>query len=73
MKYGLEDIKKLLSSSKHKYKEDSWFFPNDLIPHSQKLKYACKKLAENGKIERRDDYGRWGYMYRLKTEADKFN
>jgi len=75
MKYNLEDIKIMLKKSNYKYKESDWFFPNDLSPFNNKFKYACKKLAEKGLLERGGDAHRGGYDYRinqkLKEELDQ--
>lgn len=67
----LEAIKRLLALPRwnYSYKPNEWFFPSDLIPHSAKLKAQCKKLYENGLLERRGDgCNRWGYSYRVKAE-----
>ena len=66
MKYDIESIKNLIKISDYSFHSD-WFFPCDLIPHSNLLKYSCKKLYEQGKLERqRDNIDRWGYQYRIK-------
>lgn len=68
MKYGLEDIKRLLQNSKYYKTENDWFFPSDLISHSNALKYTCNKLFEQGILERQGCVGdRWGYFYRIRT------
>ncbi len=67
MKFNLDDIKRLLKISKH-YNLDDEFFPSDLIPHSPALKYACKKLHEQGLLERSSDCGRWGYTYKIRKD-----
>jgi len=71
MKYELDDIKRLLVTPRWniKHKVDDWFFPSDLIPFSTALKYSCKKLWQQGKLERSESCGRWGYDYRIKPEA----
>lgn len=61
----IENISTLIEKSKYDF-PDGWFFPSDLIPHSAKLKYACKKLTEKGLMEKRGDSSdRWGYAYRI--------
>ena len=66
MKYNLEDIKTMLKKSNYKYEEYDWFFPSDLSPFNNKFKYACKKLAEEGLLERGGDaHNKWGYYYRI--------
>ena len=66
MKYDIESIKNLIKISDYSFYSD-WFFPSDLIPHSNSFKYSCKKLYEQGKLERQgDSIDRWGYQYRIK-------
>ena len=71
MKYSLDDIKDMIKRSRYYTNPDSWFFPSDLIPHSTALKYSCKKLQEQGLLERRESCGRWGWQYRVSSEAEK--
>lgn len=66
-KKELENIKRLLAIPRWNYsfEQNDWFFPSDLLPHSTRIKYVCKKLYEVGLLERTDGYGRWGYRYRV--------
>jgi len=67
MKFDIESIKNLITNSKYNYDLKDWFFPSDLIPHSSQLKYSCKKLHKQGKLERNGDgRDRWGYQYKIK-------
>ena len=60
----IEDIKELVRRKNSR--SDGWFFPSDIIPHSAKFKYACKKYHHLGKLERfGNSKDRWGYMYRF--------
>lgn len=50
---------------------NGWFFPGDVYPHSQSLKYKCNKLYKLGLLERRGDSSdRWGYSYRILVEKE---
>ncbi len=64
----LSEIQRLLLIPRWNYsfELDSWFFPNDLLPHSTRLKYVCRELHKHGLLERDDGCGRWGYRYKLK-------
>ena len=72
MKYTIEDIKKLVATSKYNYDIDPWFFVADLIPHSPKLQYSCRKLYERGLLDRNERCG-YGYQYRIidQTKEDE--
>jgi hypothetical protein len=61
----METVKKAING--HKYlRNDGWFFPSDIKPHSQSFKNMCKYLYEKGFMERSgDSTDRWGFMYRV--------
>ena len=60
----LDEVKRKIHNFPYGHKENSWFFPCDIAPHSAQFKYRCKKLAEAGLLTRGFN-GRWGYSYRI--------
>ena len=64
----LLEIRRLLLTPRWSYslQVDSWFFPNDLLPHSTRLKYVCKELHKHSLLDRDAACGRWGYRYKIK-------
>ena len=62
----IAQIKRLMDISHYNY-EGGWFFPSDLTPFSNSLKYQCRKLYGLGLLERQGDASdRWGYSYKIK-------
>ena len=60
-------IQHLMDISRYRF-ANGWFFPSDLVPFSNSLKYQCKKLYGLGLLERNGDASaRWGYSYKIKS------
>jgi hypothetical protein len=66
MKFTYDDVCNRVRLAQKGVNSDGRFFPSDIVPHSSSFKYACKKLYEQGLLERFGDVGdRWGYQYKI--------
>jgi len=61
-----DDFKMIVLKNSNYIGDDGWFFPGDIVPHSTKFKYACKKYYKDGLLDRMGDSSdRWGYQYKI--------
>ena len=64
----LTQIKRLLNNSPYGHTETSWFYPGDILPNSNRLKYRCRVLAEKGLLEVEKAW-QGSNLYRIKSEV----
>lgn len=62
----LDELKYQLSLKRwnYNYGLHDWFFPEDVVRHSKKFKYMCRRLYSLGLLER-DTGSPFGYTYRI--------
>jgi hypothetical protein len=69
LRYDLQDIKDFLKKNRTRniWKQEDWFYPGEVIPHSNAFMYTCKKLAELGVLNVEKGCGRM-LSYQIKEE-----